>query len=893
MTYLRELVARMANMLAGRNQDERLRSEIAEHIELQTEENIRSGMTAADGRRNAILKFGPLESIKETYRDQESIPWIEDVIRDAKYATRVLRKSPGFAFVAVLTLALAVGANATIFTLVNVILLRPLPGLSDPERLVTIGTAEKGQGFNTSSYANYRDLRDQNTVFSDVTAAFPVAVSISTEGHADRVHAILVTSNYFHTLGVHFARGGGFIESDDLHSAAPPQVVISYHLWVERFASNGDIVGKTAAVDGVPMTIAGVAARGFIGTDPTSAADAWIPMSAGRQILPSWLDMDEWGRHRNWVWLMLYCRLKPGVTFQQANAEVQTIAARLRSTSPELQDRSFGWALSNEVGFDPDERADLARITYILFGVVGLLLLIACANVSNLLLARAAARSREMSVRLALGASRWRLLRQLLIESVLLSLIGGLTGFGLSLWASLALSRFFSGSSRFTLALDLSPDWRVFTFMFAIAAVTGVMIGIVPGLRSSRSHLVSALKESVAPAPRRSRLRPLLVVAQVAVSFLLLVGAGVLLRTLWNLNQIRPGFDARNLDLMTIEPTHTGPFSIAQLQTFYPQLLQRVQALPGVDAATLARSAPVSAHGWGVNTRFPDKPNSPIHGVPFNTVAPNYFETMGIPIVHGRGFTLHDNSSSPPVVVINQTLANAVWPGQDAIGKQIIVADEKVPREIIGIVPDLKYRSVLEKPSRYLYLSMWQPYPMPDAPCVIHVRSHMPLAQIAIEVQREVQTFDANVPIFDVKSVGEQIADSYWRQRMTGVLIAIFAGLALTLATAGMYGVMSYIVAERTREVGIRMALGARATDVVRMIIAYGGLIVLGGLVLGAIGALVATRVLASLLYGVTARDTLTLLATCVVLATTGLLATFVPARRASTVDPMVALRYE
>jgi len=823
------------------------------------------------------------------------------LLKDVRYAVRLLVKSRLFTGAAVLTLALGIGANSTIFSLINAVLLRPLPGIAEPDRVITIGRTFKGQGFDNSSYPNFRDLRDQNTSFSDVAAEHRLPVSLLAGGHSERLKGMVVTPNYFRALGVSFAAGRGFLDGEDVGGNAPPTIVISYGLWLRRFGRDATVIGKTVSVDGTPMTVAGVAGGGFIGSDPTAAVDVWVPMGAARAVLPGFIDLDMSMRERQWVWIKLYARLKSGVSFEQAGAEVQTIAARLRETYPSLREYSIGWAVEQGVGLDPDARADLKRMTAILFGVVALLLALTCANVSNLLLARAAGRKREITVRLALGASRWRLMRQLLAESIVLSALGGLGGLLLSLWATAALSSFFADSSRFALALNLAPEWRVLAFTVAISGLTCILFGIAPALHSSRPNLMNGMKESVAPMPWRSRLRPLLVVTQLALSLVLLAGAGLLARTLWNFSQIRPGFNARDLALMSVEPTITHHYDEARLHAFYERLLERVQALSGVESASLARLAPVTAQGWGVNAHLPERPvpdptmfaSSNEFGLQYNTVAPNYFDMMGVAIVRGRGFTFQDTLASPRVTVINETMAQTIWPGEDPIGKQVFVADETIPRQVIGVVADLKHRSLLEAPRRFAYFSMWQPYPISDAPTVIHLRTRIPLAQAAAAVLGEVQTLDPNLPIFDVKTISDHIADSYWPQRISGMLITIFAGLALVLGMAGMYSVMSYVVAERTHEIGIRMALGARAGDVVWQLVRHGAVMIACGVVAGTAGSLAATRLLKTLLYGVQARDPGVMVATVTMLAIAGLLASYFPARRAATVDPMVALRYE
>lgn len=816
------------------------------------------------------------------------------LVQDVRYALRMLRKNPGFTAVAVLTLALGIGATSTIFTFVNGALLRPLPGIADPGRMVTLGTSVGTGGFDNSSSPNLRALREQNTVFSDIAAEHrPLPLSIAAGSTADRVEGALVTPNYFGTLGVRVAQGRGFLATDDVNGNAPATAVISYGLWSRRFARDPGVIGKDLRVNGTSMTIVGVTEPGFIGASRASVVDVWVPMSAARAVLPSWIDVDETQRQSMWEWLALYGRLKPGVLLSQADAQLQTIAARMRNSDPDLAQASFHWVIAPGLGLSPDEHKNLTTIARILFGVAALLLLLACANVSNLLLARAAGRTHEMTVRLAVGAQRRRLVRQLLTESVMLALFGGAAGLGISYWAAAGLASFFAGSDRFALAVDLSPDWRVLTFAFAVSAVSGILFGIAPALRSARRDLVTDLRESVRVAPRRSRLRALLVVAQMALSLVLLAGAGLLLRTVWNFARVQPGFDTHDLKLMSIEPTLTRTYTDAQLRDFYARLLLRVQALPGVEGATLARLAPVNAHGWGVNAKFPAKPNDPNHGLQYNTVAPNYFAMMGIPLVRGRDFSPQDSATAPRVLVINETMARTIWPGEDPVGQQVVIADETVPRQVIGVVPDVKYRSLVEKPRPFIYLPTSQPYPLPDAPTVIHVRTRLPLASIAPAVQREISALGPTLPLFEVKTISEQIADSYWTQRVTGMLVAIFAMLALVLGMAGMYSVMAYVVAERTREVGIRMALGARATDVLRLMAGQGAGMLALGIAAGTAGSLAATRFLDTLLFGVPQRDPVTLAAAVGVLGAAGILASYIPARRATRVDPMVALRYE
>jgi putative ABC transport system permease protein len=815
------------------------------------------------------------------------------MLQDLRLAARVLTRTPGFTTVVVLVVALGTGPTATIFSFANAALVKPLPGLDDPNRLVTIGCTYKGEGFDYCSYPNYADLANQNTVFGGVAAEHRLPVSVSEGGRADRVNGAVVTPNYFDTLGVRMARGRGFSADEDVNGRARPVVVISYGLWSRRFGRDAGLIGRTLSIDATPMTVVGVTTPDFIGTSRSTAADIWVPVGAARAVLPSWIDLDEHLRHRGWPWLALYARLKPDAQPAQVSAQLATIAGRVRSTDPEFARDVFGWRSIPGVGLSPDEASDVRRMTIVLFGMVTLLLLLACSNVSSMLLARSAARAREMTVRSALGASRTRLVRQLLTESGVLAIAGGAAGLIVAFWAAAALNDLLSTSARFSLALTISPDVRVLAFTFGISSLAGLLLGIAPALYGSRVSLVAGLKAAAAAAPRRSPLRPALVVVQLALSLVLLVGAGLLLRTTWNFARLAIGFDTRDLALLTIEPSLTHRYTDVQLHNLYGQLLGRLQAVPGFEAVTLARVPPASAHGWGVNARFPDKPNDPNRGLPYNTVAPNYFSMLGIRIVQGRGFSSHDDWTSPRVMVINETLARTVWPGENPIGKAVIVADETVPREVVGVVPDLKYRSLLEKPRPFAYFSISQPCPLWDAPAVIHARSRLSLPETAAAVRRVVHEIDPDLPVFDVKSMSDQLADSYWRQRITGLLLTMFAIVAAALATAGVYGVMSYVVAERRRELGIRLALGARRADIRRMILMQGGAVIVAGAAIGAVAALAAGRVLVSLLYGVGPRDPFVFAAALAVVVLSGACATYVPARRAAAGDPLVILRDE
>jgi predicted permease len=815
-------------------------------------------------------------------------------MQDVRYAWRMISKAPSTTVTAIVTLALGIGATSAIFSFVNAILLSPLPGIGDADRVVTIGRTIDGQGFDNSSYPNYVDLRDQNAVFSDVAAVTPTPFSLSTADRAERLTGAAVTPNYFRTLGVRFARGRGLLDTDHLRPGGPAVAVISYGIWERLFGLDAGVVGRAVSIDGYPFQIVGVTARGFLGTDATTPQDLWVPLSmvATMPILPSFIRGVEVFQMREGVWIMLYARLKQNISVERADANVQAIAHRLRAYPGNEKN---GWTVAPGVGLHPDDRRRVTRLAGLLFGAVGVLFLLGCANVATLTLSRAAARAREISVRLALGASRARLTRQLLTESLVLALLGGSAGLLVSYWATAGLSALLAGSSRLSIAADLSPDLRVLGFTLFTSCVAAGLFGLAPALQSSRANLVPGLKEAATAAPRQTRLRRAFVVVQLTLSIVLLVAAGLLLRSVRAFSAIQPGFDASKLILLTVEPSITGRYDDARLRLFYDRLLEGVHSIAGVEAATLARIAPVTPRGYGMSARIPDKPGSPVekHGLQFNTVASNYFDVMRIPILRGRALNSRDTTGSPAVAVVNETAAQRFWPDEDALGKLVWISGEPVPRQVVGVAAIVKYRELVERPYPVAYFPMSQPYPMSEAPAVIHVRTPLPAAKLAAEVGREVHRLDPDVPVFDVKTVSRHIADSYWQQRLIGAVIGILAALALTLGSAGMYGVMAYAAAERTHEIGVRLALGAPATGIVRLFTAQAARIIAIGVVLGVALALAVTRVMASLLFGVTSRDPFTFAAAVVLLASVSLLACLGPAVRATRVDPMIAVRAE
>jgi predicted permease len=812
-------------------------------------------------------------------------------MQDLRYACRMLLKAPVLSALALVTLALGTGATSTIFALVSATMLAPLPGIGDPTRVVTIGRTIDGDGFDNSSYPNYVDLRDQNTVFSDVAAAAPAVVSLNAGTRAVRLAGAVVTPSYFRALGVRFARGGPFTADQDADRS--PVVVISHALWAGPFGMDPGIIGRTVSINGRPFEVVGVTERPFRGAAATAHQDLWMPLSIVKSapILPAFATGIDWFEVRRGVWIMLYARLRPETTIERARTEVQAIARRLGAHPENAQN---GWRVEPGVGLDPEERREILRVAGLLLAAVGVLFLLACANVATLSLSRMAARVREMSIRLAVGASPRRVARQLLTESLVLALLGSAAGLLVAGWSTAGLTWLFTGSSRVSLALDLSPDWRVLAFTLAIAVVAGVLVGVAPALQASYTAVTAVLKESTGTAARPTRLRQALVITQLTLSTVLLVGSGLLLQSVRAFSAIEPGFDSSNLVLVTVEPAITGRYADgSRLRGFYDQILDRVRSVDGVDAVTLARIAPVTPRGYGIGARLLDKPGSATetNGLQFNTVAPDYFQVMRIPLVRGRGLTATDTAGAPPVAVINDVAARRFWPDEDPIGKLILVNGEPLPRRVVGVAANVKYRNLVERSYPLAYYPTSQPHPMPEAPVVLHVRTRRPPDAIAADIEREVQAIDPDVPVFDVKSVSRHLADSYWQQRLVGIVIGILAALAVVLGAVGIYGVMARAAAERAREIGIRMALGAAAADIGRVVVADAARVVVPGLLLGIVLARGVTRLMGSLLYGVSPGDPLTYAAAVALLAIVAALACAGPAVRSMRVDPLAAIR--
>jgi predicted permease len=817
------------------------------------------------------------------------------VVRDAIYASRLLLKHPGFTLVAVLVLALGIGANATIFSIVNALLLRSVPGVVESDKLVMVGRTNDGQGFDTFSYPNYKDYRDQNSLLSGLATHNRTQIHLSTGGEPERVSSEIVSGNYFEVLGVKAALGRTLTSDDDLIPGESPVALISYSLWKRRFGSDPAIVGKEVSLNAHTFTIVGVTERGFAGTMIGDPVEIWAPITMYRQADPMFAGAEEdFLKARDIVWLNVFGRLKPGAAIGQAQAEMSQIASGLEQTYP--TNKGMGVALAPGLGLDPQDRTDVRNFAGLLMAAVGFVLLIACANVANLLLARATARQKEIGVRMALGASRGRIIRQLLTESLLLAMLGGSAGLFLALWLNdLLLAIVPAEYMGFPLNLDLALDARVLAFTFIVSALTGMIFGLAPALQASKPDIVGVLKDSGAAGrgSTQARLRSVLVVGQIALSLVLMIGAGLFVRTLRNARAINPGFDPQHVLTARIDVGRQS-YSKQQGRLFYQQLIERIESSPGVQAASLGIAVPLSGGSWRTRIRLEGRPaDGPMLPVDFNSVAPGFFETMSTPLSAGRDFTWKDNAEADRVVIVNETFARRAWPDENPVGQRLAMAEGRgmsPSMEVVGVARDGKYQTLFESPRAYMYLPLLQQV---QAEATLYVRGAGNPSKLIGAVQHEVSLLDKNLPVFKIATMSALLDSSLAPQLLAARLIGVFGALALALAAVGVYGVMSYAVAQRTHEIGVRMALGAQVGDVLTLIIRQGMKLTIIGVVLGMVFAYALTRTIASFLYGVSATDPVTFAVISALLTGAALGACFVPARRAAKVDPMVALRYE
>jgi predicted permease len=830
---------------------------------------------------------------------------MKTLLQDLRYGVRMLMKRPGLTLVAVLSLALGIGANTSMFSVVNAVFLRQLP-VPEPDRLIFVFNGSRNNPWATASYPNYVDYRDRNEVFSGLAAYGVITVSLAQDERPDQVNGTIVTGNYFDVLGARAALGRTISPEDDKTPNAHPVVVLSHRLWQSRFGGSGAVIGQELAVNGNKFTVIGVMPAGFEGAEILEKSDFYTPMMMQAVVRPprggfSGEMNPDLLRRRGPSWLQMIGRLKPGVSMEQAQAGMTVIGSQLEQAHPN-ENRGRIATLFPVSKIDPRGYKPLATAAALLMSVVGIVLLIACANVANLLLARASARRKEIAVRLAMGASRLRLIRQLLTESVLLALLGGSAGLLIAFWTIDLLKTTPPPVGIFSFNLDFSIDGRVLGFTLALSLMTGVVFGLAPALQSSRPDLLPSLKdESYSPVQSRRRftMRNLLVVAQVAMSLALLIGAGLFLRSLWRIQSVHPGFDADKVLTATLN-INLLRYTTQQGRDFYRQAVERVAGLPGVESVSLARVAPISGgmritdfviegqDEQEIYRRRNDEDND-LQSVGANVVGANYLQTIGVPLSQGRDFTAADVESAPRVVVVNETFARQYFAEQSPLGRRLRIGGPRNPwSEIIGVARDSKYRTLDEAPRPFIYLPVMQNH---ETGMTLHVRAAGDPLSVAAGVRREISSIEKNLPLTNLQPMSALVSSSLYPARMGAVLIGVFGLLALLLASVGLYGVMSYAVSQRTREIGVRMALGARARDVLRLVVKEAMTMVVIGMAIGWGLAAALSRLISSFLFGVGAMDILTFAAIPILLATVALLASYLPARRAAKVDPLIALR--
>jgi predicted permease len=813
------------------------------------------------------------------------------LLRDLRYGLRMLWRTPAFTAVAVASLALGIGVNTAVFSLVNAVLIRPVPVVRGQEGIVWLRAP--------SSYPDYKDYGEQSRSFEAMAAATGTReFSLAREGgEPELLRGEFVTANYFDLLGVGASRGRVFVEDEGRTPA--PVVVLSHDLWRTRFGADSSIVGRRISLNGLGFTVVGVAPENFTGTEAGMARQLWVPLSMEPVLSPpptgESAGPDSLHR-RDSHWLAVLARLRQGVTREQASAELAGVARRVaESNGQRVNEETLRRVrlLQMSGGMDPGDREEAVPIVGLIMGVVALVLLIACANIAGLLVARAAVRRRETAIRQALGATRGRLVRQWLTESVLLGVIGGAFGLLLALWANDLLTSYAGGTPL--ASLDLRLDYRVLAFTLAVSVATGIVFGLAPALQASRLDILTTLKTEDALArsgARRSRLRSAFVTAQVALSALLLVCAGLFIRSLQNAHTIDPGFRVERALTATVD-LGLLRYKEPEGSNFYRELLSRVEAQPGVERASLVRFAQLGTSFAQSQVVAEGKGSEGYEGTStgFNLVGPRYFETMGTQLVRGRDFTDADREGSPQVAVVNETLAAMLWPGEDPLGKRLSFEGAHGPfLEVVGVARDGKYRSLGDRERPYVYSPVFQSY-RPKMTLVVRTAGE-PTA-LAGAVREQLRALDPNLPVAEVRTLGEQFDLSLLPARMAAWSLGGFGLLALLLAAMGVYGVVSYSVAQRTREIGVRVALGAGTRDVLRLVLGEGFSVVGLGLGLGLGLAFAATRLFQSFLYGVGATDPLTFVGVPALLGAIALAAGYLPARRATKVDPAVALRHE
>ena len=885
-----EIRARIAKLNLPPTREAEIVEELAQHLEDQYEEALSRGVNEDAARMSTLRDLQLPRSLGQGFKYMEPIPvgserksnLFASIGQDIRYGLRILWKNPVFTAIAVVALALGIGANSAIFSVVNAILLRPLP-YKNPEELVMIWENAAHLGFpkDTPPPANFLDWRQQGSVFNGMSAFAQQTFNLTGMGEPERLEGRRVSANLFDVLGVRAIVGRTFVPEED--QPGTKVALLNESVWKRRFGGDPSVVGRIVNLNGQPYTIVGVLPHivrlpGF----GNWGDHVWVPLAFSSQ------EAAERGSH----YLEVIARMKPGVTLAKAQAEMDTIAARLAQQYPNVNARRGAVVRS----LHEEVVGNMKSALLVLLGAVAFVLLISCANVANLLLARAAARQKEIALRLAIGANRARLTQQLLVESVMLSLFGGIAGLGLAYLGLNVLTRFIPKNVAQADAITI--DAKVLGFTFMVAVVTGLIFGLAPASQASHFNLTETLKEGgrdSSAGARGKRLRSSLVIAEVAISFILLIGAGLLINSFVHLRNLNPGFRADHLLALNVDLSEIKYPDTLHRTAFFDEVTRRVRALPGVESVAVAGNLPFTYNGDSMSIAVQGIPDPPIDQWPdvvYRAVGPGYFGTMGISLARGRDFTDQDTLEASPAVVVSEKMANYYWPNEDPIGKQLKPGGTNAPipwRTVIGVVKDVRQNDFVAEPKMQMYLCYRQLKDL--AANALVVRTSVDPLSIATSVRNAIWAVDKDQTVANIDSMEQIVARAVARQRFSTLLLAIFAGLALVLAAVGIYGVMSYSVAQQTREIGVRIALGASRADVLKMTVKQGLRLVGLGLFCGLIIAFVLTRVMASLLFGVSATDPLTFVSIALIQLAVALLASYIPALRATHVDPVVALR--
>jgi putative ABC transport system permease protein len=898
------------NVFRRKQLDRDLDEELQAYLELVSAEKMRKGVSSEEAYREARRDAGGVEQVKESVRDVRAGVWSDSLVRDFRYGVRTLAKNPAFTLIAMATLALGIGANTAMFSLLDQVVLRLLP-VRDPERIVIVRETGNhyGNSFgpNTISWPMFEDLRDNNQAFSEMFCRFPATVTIGYDDRAAQISAELVSGSYFPTLGVGAALGRTIAPDDDAVPDSQPVVVLSDSFWRTYFDGDPTIVGRTIALNRYAMTVIGVAQPGFDGVELGAPAKVFVPIMMKTEMTPRSDGLKD--RPRRLSWVTAYGRLKPGVSVQQAQASLQPLLhsiLEMEAQQPEFtrnataSDRQL--FLRNRVellpGSDNELREFMRKPLWLLVALTGAVLLLACANLANLLLARATAREREFAVRLAVGAGRARIVRQLLTETLLLSTAGAVVGLALAFLTDRILLRIYlPADAAAEFLVSPIPDGRVLAFVVGAMLLTSLVFGLLPAVRGSRTEITLSLKDRSGELSAAGiSLRRTLAGIQVTLSLLLLVGAGLFVRTLRNLENLGPGFPTDHLLTFKIDPSLSG-YSDEETKSFFERLNVNLQTMPGVESVGFSTMPLLKGYAWQNAVLGKDFEGAPIEEQPvLCEVGPDYFATLAIPIVAGRAITAQDDG---PVeyksAVVNETFATKYFPGRNPIGQRFGLVNEMKPAspdiEVVGVIPDKKYRDLRETPPAQAFFPYFQGAKFRFMN--VYLRTQADPRAIENELRERMRQFDPHVPVVELQTVNEQIGLSLRIERLVASLSAVFGGLATLLAVIGLYGVTAYAVMRRTREIGIRMALGALRSNVILMVMREVFLLIGAGLAAGIALALVLADLIRSQIYGLSARDPLTFVGSAIVLTVAAGLAGFIPALRASSLDATTALRHE